>query len=223
MITKLKTRLNVLTTLFLLLTAPLASNAAMLVTEATDAAGNPFITPLVVGATGVNVNGAIYDLTFFDARSTTCAEIFSGCDDIDDFPFGVDFPNDFFDPDQLGEIVAATAAFQEQVLPLIPSAQFVEGCLGTGTGNCIFRVPYTIGNDPTTVFSSELEFTTVGQARVFASNIAGEAPASALLQGGFFASFVRFDLVTPAPVPADDTGGFFVIPLGDGRATVIPH
>jgi hypothetical protein len=39
---------------------------------------------ILTGATGVNVDGTFYDVTFVDS---TCAAIYSGCDSVDDFTF----------------------------------------------------------------------------------------------------------------------------------------
>jgi len=200
MITTLKARLSALATLTLLLTAPIASNATTLVLE-----NRGLIAPVVVGARGVNVNGAIYDLTFISRQSMTCADSFSGCDDIDDFPFGVNFPNNPIDANELGEIVAATAALQEQVLPLIQSSQFVEGCLTGGNRVCILQIPYTInntGSGPATVFTSHIEFIAFSTSlNVRDTSILFETPATLLTESPSVGSFVRFDLVTPSPVP----------------------
>lgn len=38
----------------------------------------------LAGASGVLVDGTLYDVTF---RDGTCAELFDGCDDVSDFPF----------------------------------------------------------------------------------------------------------------------------------------
>lgn len=40
----------------------------------------------ITGATGVNLAGSIYDVTFLDG---TCAEVFTGCDDAGDFLFDI--------------------------------------------------------------------------------------------------------------------------------------
>ena len=39
---------------------------------------------ILMGATGVNVGGTLYDVRFMDG---TCAALFSGCDEVTDFPF----------------------------------------------------------------------------------------------------------------------------------------
>ena len=200
MIATLRARLSALTMLMLLLTAPLASNATMLVFD-----DRGLIAPVVVGATGVNVNGAIYDLTFISRQSMTCADIFSGCDGIDDFPFGVNIPASAPSLTQLGEIVAATAALQEQVLPLIVSSQFVEGCTTSNLRACVLQIPYSIRNTvngSATVVTSQTEFEArISGVIITDANIVFETLTTQLAPNGASDAFVKFELVTPSPVP----------------------
>ena len=41
---------------------------------------------ILTGATGVNLNGTLYDVEFVDG---TCEALFNGCDSFEDFTFGV--------------------------------------------------------------------------------------------------------------------------------------
>lgn len=68
----------------------------------------------LVGASGVNVNGTLYNVEFLDG---TCADLFSGCDDLGDFPFGGDAPG----------AIAAAQALLDQV--------FIDSGLGNFDSN----------------------------------------------------------------------------------------
>ncbi len=69
---------------------------------------------ILLGASDVDVNGVLYDVSFIDG---TCAELFSGCDQNTDFPFAN--PLDL-DDGTLG--TAANAALLDQV--------FIDSLLG---------------------------------------------------------------------------------------------
>jgi hypothetical protein len=64
---------------------------------------------ILLGATGVTVDGALYDVEFLDG---TCVALFSGCDDASDFQFQTD-----------GAATLAAQALLDQV--------FLDGPLGT--------------------------------------------------------------------------------------------
>lgn len=65
---------------------------------------------ILTGATGVNVNGTLYDVEFVDGA---CATVFDGCDSVDDFPFTT-----------LADATAASDALGAQVFVDGPSGQF---------------------------------------------------------------------------------------------------
>lgn len=86
----------------------------------------------LTGASGVNVNGSLFDVTFTDER---CDEILDGCDDVSDFTFQTE-----------SQALAAANALLDQVLIDGPQGNFdtgpdfVFGCsfpLG-----CVTFIPY---------------------------------------------------------------------------------
>ncbi len=92
-------------------------------------------------ATGVSVNGALYDVSFQDG---TCISLFGGCDE----------PSDFFIPDiATGE--AANAALLEQVFIDTQAGQFdtipglTNGC-GGATNDFVCNVHSPISDPPPT-------------------------------------------------------------------------
>ena len=72
-----KTVKSTLLTVLLIVVAQTASAASLIV----DSGGQ------LTGATGVDVNGTLYNVEFLDG---TCADLFNGCDELSDFPFGGD-------------------------------------------------------------------------------------------------------------------------------------
>jgi hypothetical protein len=75
---------------------------------------------ILQGATGVDVNGTLYDVQF---RDGTCVEIFSGCDSLADFTFTTAGP--------------ANAAAQALLSPSL-----INGCAdNTGQGFCAILTP----------------------------------------------------------------------------------
>ncbi len=105
--------------------------------------GTPaFATPILqidgsgqlTGATGVDVAGTLYDVTFVDG---TCSALFSGCDDASDFTF------------QTGAaVMAAAAALFDQVLIDTPPFLFdTNPALTAGCGStrgCLTLIPFNI-------------------------------------------------------------------------------
>ena len=99
-----------------------SANAAMLIINGDQ----------LVGATGVNVNGALYDVSFMDG---TCISLYNGCDDSTDFLFADN-----------SESKAASLALLDQVFIGIYDEQpeLTRGCSST-TKNCFART-YDFGN-----------------------------------------------------------------------------
>ena len=103
---------------------PAAANGATLIVG-----GNT-----LTGATGVNVNGTLYDVTFLDG---TCASVFAGCDDNSDFAIN-----------NLTDATAAAQALLDQV--------FIDGLAGPFDTNpfqtngcaditlCTAWIPYSV-------------------------------------------------------------------------------
>jgi hypothetical protein len=89
---------------------------------------------ILTGATGVNVGGTLYNVSFQDG---TCAELFSGCDSGADFLFNQVTGN------------LAAQAFLDQVFldgpdgPFDSAPQMTRGCLGT-TNECTALFPVSI-------------------------------------------------------------------------------
>ena len=89
----------------------------------------------LMGATGVDVGGVLYDVQFIDGA---CDTLYNGCDDISDFPFS----NPSNDPTLIR--IAMTALF-EQVLIDSPLGNFdsnpnlINGCFVSGS--CSVNTP----------------------------------------------------------------------------------
>lgn len=85
----------------------------------------------LMGATGVDVNGTLYDVQFLDG---TCATVFTGCDTLSDFDFQT-----------TADGQAAAAALLAQVLidtalgTFDSDPELTNGC--TNTGLCILAIP----------------------------------------------------------------------------------
>jgi len=115
----------------LLMVYPLASNGATLTVN----------NGMLMGATGVDVNGILFDVEFLDG---TCAELYNGCDENTDFPFT--------NPADLNDtvlITAAVTALFEKVLIDSPSGAFdsfpifINGCVLAGA--CQVNTPLFVG------------------------------------------------------------------------------
>jgi len=96
---------------------------------------------MLMGATGVDVNGILFDVEFLDG---TCAELYNGCDENTDFPFT--------NPADLNDtvlITAAVTALFEKVLIDSPSGAFdsfpifINGCVLAGA--CQVNTPLFVG------------------------------------------------------------------------------
>jgi len=68
-----KTVKNISVGIFLMGYSLISNSATLIVNNGT-----------LMGATGVDVNGTLYDVSFLDG---TCVELYNGCDDNSDFPF----------------------------------------------------------------------------------------------------------------------------------------
>ena len=58
--------------------------AIFLATAGAQAAAPVVVAGELVGATGVNVGGTVYDVQFVDG---SCIDVYGGCDEVSDFPF----------------------------------------------------------------------------------------------------------------------------------------
>jgi len=89
---------------------------------------------VLIGANGVSVNGALYDVRFLDG---TCLSLFSGCDSLSDFTFT-----------EASAVNAASRALLDQVFVDGPLGDFdsrpslTRGCAdNTGQGFCAVFTP----------------------------------------------------------------------------------
>jgi len=108
----------------LIMMAPTSVNAATLLMNSGELAG----------ASGVNVNGTLYDVSFF---SGSCASVYGGCDTADDFTFQT-----------VSDADAASSALLGQVLINIDGFAFDDspeltlGC--TGVQQCQVNTAYAV-------------------------------------------------------------------------------
>jgi len=87
----------------------------------------------LMGASGVDVNGALYDVQFLDG---TCSDLYNGCDQNTDFPFTN--PNDLNDSALLN--AAMTALFEQVLLGVFDTnPDLTNGCVVAG--GCQINTP----------------------------------------------------------------------------------
>jgi len=97
---------------------------------------------MLMGATGVDVNGILFDVKFLDG---TCAELYTGCDENTDFPF-----TNSADLNDIVLIWAAVTALFDQVLIDSSSGAFdsypilINGCVLAGA--CQINTPLFVGS-----------------------------------------------------------------------------
>ncbi len=91
----------------------------------------------LAGASGVNINGTLYDVSFF---SGSCASVYDGCDATSDFTF-----------QSISDADAASAALLSQVFINIDGFAFDDspeltlGCVSTQ--ECLAWTPYLVGEN----------------------------------------------------------------------------
>ena len=114
--------------------------AIVLATSAAHAAAPVVSAGELLGATGVNVDGTVYDIQFVEG---SCIDVYDGCDDVSDFPFAT-----------LADATLAAQALLDQVLLDSASGDFdtfpdqVFGCAHPTV--CGSQIPFALP-DPTTV------------------------------------------------------------------------
>ena len=92
---------------------------------------------ILTGATGVNVGGTLYDVTFVDG---TCIALFDGCDSVNDFDFTTE-----------ADAVAASQALLDQAFLDAAQGEFdadpglTRGCINTTFGVCEVWTPFGFG------------------------------------------------------------------------------
>jgi len=95
----------------------------------------------LIGATGVNVGGVLYDVQFLDGL---CSTLFSGCDANTDFQFQTEAAANQASQALLDTVfVNGDPAFQELQYATFPGLTF--GCSSVfDTGDCLVVTPYAI-------------------------------------------------------------------------------
>ena len=108
--------------------------AIVLATSGAHAAAPEVVGGELVGATGVNVGGSVYDIQFVDG---SCIDVYDGCDDVSDFPFAT-----------LGDATLAAEALLDQILEDTAAGDFdtfpdtVFGC--TNVAVCGAQIPFAL-------------------------------------------------------------------------------
>jgi len=103
----------------------------------------------LMGASGVLVDGSLYDVQFL--AITSCIDQFDGCDEASDFTFHT-----------LAAATLASQALVAQVLPffglgnvLNPPPSFVNGCMPASPPQCFIFTPYAFSPyHPSAIFES---------------------------------------------------------------------
>lgn len=109
--------------------------ALFLATTGAQAATLNVVAGILVGASGVDVGGTLYDVEFVDG---TCVGLFSGCDSVDDFAFTTS-----------SDALAASQALLDEVFidggPGLfdTHPELTQGCTSVSTCNAL--TPYAIG------------------------------------------------------------------------------
>ncbi len=152
----------------------------------------------LMGASGVNVNGQLYDVQFVDG---TCIELYNGCDDYSDFPFGNPTNN-------ATTLIAAMNALLEQVVIDSSLGNFdsnpnlINGCTNENTCNINTLLFFSgstefMGGSSARNSSNEFnDFVTSGSI-FFNSN-----PNLALPPGNDLSVFAVWHQTTVVPVPS---------------------
>ena len=161
---------------------------------------------ILLGADGVNVGGTLYDVRFQDG---TCAALFSGCDEVSDFPFQSE-----------PSAGVAAQALLDQVLIDGPAGNFdtvntlVTGCTASsGSGVCFYLVPFAIPSAARVDARSALNYpfpSSFTDGVGFAGSIAINSILSAAPPERIWAVFSPAGVTAPVPVP----GALLLMPTG---------
>ena len=172
-----------------LVSAFLGSNAAAATLDV-DAFG------ILLGASGVDVGGASYDVTF---QSGSCASIFMGCNDVSDFQFATE-----------ADATTAAAALLDQVFLDTAVGQFdtsvlsISGC-ELRASNCSALVAFAPGSIATaTVAINEVD---EASDRISVTGLGNSSVLAAP-----FAVFTEAAPIAPVPLPA--SGWLLAFALG---------
>jgi len=145
----------------------------------------------LTGATGVNVSGTLYDVTFEEG---SCAAVFSGCDEVSD---DLDF-------DTVAAAQAAANSIGQQIFEkgdvydTDPETTF--GC--TFSSSCDFQIPYAVGGG---VAEAPLGVIFRNVNDGFSDGITSSAESLIDTVNGLFIAdrrvWAKFTQAAPAPVP----------------------
>lgn len=171
-----------------LFTIPYSYSATLLV----DAGGQ------LTGATGVNVSGTLYDVSFQDG---SCIETFSGCDESTDFMFT-----------SYSDATNASLALFDQVFINTLSGEFdnsPELTLGCDVSICMVFTVYGTGIDPYSGYLAALASNAENHLEGNSSNMSWLNPSFDLSDDGL-STYAVWSL-TEVPLPA--TGYLFLSAL----------
>lgn len=180
------------------LTRLFAATALAMSAPATAAVQITDSNGILIGATGVNVEGTFYDVSFL---SGTCASLFTGCNDSSDFDFTTSTSSH-----------AAAQALIDQVFLNVAAGQFDNnsaltlGCYSTTY--CITLIPYY--SSVSSVLASALFNDSYGPDATALGQINFDEPA------GFGGSnYARFTLSSvSAAVPETSTWAMMLLGFG---------
>ena len=147
----------------------------------------------LIGATGVDVGGRLYDVAFVEG---SCFEIFAGCDSVADLDFTT-----------AGDASTAVEALLTQVLLDTPLGNFdtqpdlTFGCEGVST--CFVTIPLNLffpPQAPTTIVAAVAAANTVGTDAFTQSILLAATQSTASMPGFVYANFTAADPnVVPEP------------------------
>lgn len=121
--------------------------AFVLVASGAQAATLNVVDGQLMGASGVNVDGNLYDVQFLDG---TCIGLYNGCDEISDFTFQTE-----------ASALLASQALLDQVFLDSPEGMFdsnpplTNGCGFSGPAACQAITPHSFSGAPSPDFSAE--------------------------------------------------------------------
>ena len=98
----------------------------------------------LIGASGVDVGGSLYDVQFLDG---TCIALYNGCDEVSDFTFQT-FQDSVFASQALEAQVFQTGIFDTD-------PYLTNGCSSNSQGDCIVYTPFNL--DPDGFFGPEVQ------------------------------------------------------------------
>lgn len=153
------------------------------------------------GATGVDVNGTLYDVSFVEG---SCVALFSGCDSSSDFDFATELEAEFAAVALLSQVFVDTASGAFDAVPALTA-----GC-ELPSDYCYARVPYALLPNGT------------GYARIAYNNSGAAADFTGLVNFGpthstlpeNYTVYADFTLSAAPGVPEPATWAMMIIGFG---------